>query len=403
MATPTKTTLTTPAVSTTGNLQRTVADQIRELWPAASPMLRLTSTGAVKGMGASGEASQEGRIAKRKTSTMKFEWFTFTPIGISVAVASGSDLGPTVTDASGMTVGMTVMNMTNKNVGVIDAIATNALTIVAVGASFTCVAGDRLLFLAPAYKEASTSPAVISKDEDNLYNYVQIIRHAVEIANTAKNSPHYGSEAYFARIKRRSFEQAKRYHENTLLFSERATSEVTATANLGSVYTTRGAVKFAANTFDCNGAMTPEKFRRDLALQLPDSVDPNTELVMFCGRQIFADMNEWYQGKLELQGPGKYKELGLKSYKFITAGPTINVLQHDAFSQAGNQNRAFLFNPEDFAMYYKDGCDMRIKEGIQANDADSQKDELIGTLGFCDVTGGQNTMLIENWGSVGAV
>ena len=403
MSTITKSTIVTSAVTATGTQKRTVADQIREIYPKASVMQALVAPGAVRGSGENGQAASAGRIAKRKTQTMKFEAFTFTPIGVSVAVASGTDLGPTVTDASGMTVGMTVMNMSNQTVGIIDAISTNALTIVSLGTAFTCVAGDRLLFLAPAYKEASTNPAVLSKDEDNIYNYVQIVREAVEIAKTAQNAPHYGSEPIWTRTKRRSFENAKRKIENTLLFGQRATSEVTATANLGSVYSTRGATKWAANTFDANGAMTPEKFRKDFALAMPDTVDPDQDLIMFCGRHIFGDMNEWAQGKLELQTPGMYDKIGLKTFKFMTAGPTIQVIQHNAFDQVGNQQKSFVFNPDEMAYYFLDGHDMAIKEGIQANDADSQKDELIGTCGFLDTTGGANSMMISNWGASGAI
>jgi hypothetical protein len=364
----------------------------------------MVAGGSVSGEGAEGQRAAAGRISKRTTKTMKFEWLTFTPIGISVDVASGSDLSPVVSDASGMVPGMTVMNMTNRNVAIIDAISTNTLALVAIGsAGFTCVDTDRLLLLSPAFKEGSSNPETLAKEEDQLFNYVQIVRHAVEIAKTAQNNPHYGSEDYFKRIKRRQFEQARRHIENTLLFSERAVSETTSTSARGAVYTTRGAVKFSANQFDAGGGMTLDKFTREMPLAMPDTVNPSKQMVMLCGRHIAAEMQTWYRDSLVLQGPGEYEKLGLKSSKFMTAGPTIHAIQHNAFDQAGMQNCAFVYDPEDFAYYFKEANDLHIAEDIQSNDSHTKKDELTGTCGFADIAGGANSTFITNWGALGAV
>ena len=72
--------VTTPVVSATGTLKRTVSDQIRRLNPVVTPFLAIVKDASTDQMGRQSYSS--GLIGKEKTDTMKFDWFTYTPVDI---------------------------------------------------------------------------------------------------------------------------------------------------------------------------------------------------------------------------------------------------------------------------------------------------------------------------------
>lgn len=398
--------VTTPAVSTTGTLQRDVSDQIRELWPDSAPMNSLIAAGTAT---AGNEVTAKGRIGKRVCKTMKPEAFVYTPISVGYVVASltGSDpLTPVVSSGTGLRVNQTVINARTNEVGVIDAISsTTNLTITAVsGSTWTgCAVGDYLVSLAPAYKEGSSSVGMMTiKSEDQIYNDIQIMRFPVEIAISAKNNPNYGGDLW-KNIKQRGMTDAKRALENAMLFSQRATAETgTSTSNLGTVRTMRGLEKWAALSFDANGAMNAEKFRSNLGLSFGDTVNDNDDYVMFCGRRIFSDVQSWIYDKWESPKSGEIDVAGLKSFKIITAGPTITVIKHNAYDQLGMQTKALVFRPDDVFYYAKEGLDLQVNQGIQTPDSHTQKDEIFAYATILPVDGGANIMSVTNWSTPGA-
>lgn len=386
--------------STTNTTQRTVSDVIREMWPESAPMFAITAKGSPK----DGKVGGKGLIGKETTKTHKFEWYTFTPIGLVFTVSSGSNLSPVVSTADGLRPQMTLVNLTNMHVAVIDAINSTTLTLIAITSSFTCAVADRLLVMAPTYKQGSTDPQELSKDEDHTYNYIYNYRFAVSIARTAKTDPHYGKEDYFSRLKRRSVVHGKRLLENSLLFMERAASGgTTSTTSLGNVYSTRGAWNWAQKTFPCGGAMTPEKFMKDLPLAMNDTVNDDDELLFLCGNHIFADIQSWWWDKLQLQKPGMYEKIGIKTVRILTAGPTIHIMKHSAFNQIGNQTRGIIFKPDNLTWMHKAQADMQPEYDIQDNDEHTYRDGIWGTIGLKVEDGGYEIMKVTGWNAPGAV
>lgn len=387
--------------STTNNQMRDVSDKVRELYAQDAPILALVEkTDPTTGQPGGGA----GIIKKRAVKGMKYEYFSYTPLAVSFDVASGSGLSPVLADVTGLLPGMTIMNIETREVGIIDAInsGTKTLTVVAISSSFTSAVGNHLLTMAPAYKEGSTNPEVLAKDEDNLYNYLQPVRFAVEIAISAKGNPNYTGD-YFAKLKNRRFIEGKQALEYTMLFGERSSSgDTTSTANRGSVYTTRGAEKWALAAYDSGGAMSPEKMYTDMILAMGDFVGDNDSLIMVGGKHIFGDIMGWYNGKVQIP-QGKYEKLGVKCSKFDTLGPELTYIKHRAYSLAGNQNRALIFNPDDYEYVYKEGLDIKPALDIQPNDSHTKKDEIYGYVGFADKSGGRTSMVVYNWGARGAI
>ncbi|CAK0764466.1 conserved hypothetical protein [Gammaproteobacteria bacterium] len=390
---------TTPAVSTTGTLKRTVSDKIRHLFPASSNLLALVAQGVPDGMKIKRE---KGLIGKKPTATPKFESFTYSPLAIAFTVSvynSGTSLS--VSSATGLRLKYTLVNTANNTVCRVGAISTNALTVTSVGStSFSAAVGDILVCMAPAYEESSTAPYILQKDEDNLYNYVQIVRFPVAISNSAKGNPHYGGDI-FGRINERNMIEGNRKVENTLIFSERASSgDTTTDGTLADAFrTTRGLWNWAQGSFPAGGAMTPDVYMKDLPVSgMHESVDSNAELIQFCGKEIFGRMQQWVnEDRMVMQQDEELKKFGLKAYKFVTSGPTIRVIVHNAFDQGEFSKKALIFNPEDVFYCYKEGRDLEVKRNIQANDADFVEHEILGEIGVGVLDGGYGITKVTEW------
>lgn len=390
---------TTPAVSTTGTLKRTVSDKIRHLFPASSNLLALVSQGVPDGMKIKRE---KGLIGKKPTQTPKFESFTYAPLAIEFTVATASSATEYIlSSASGLRLKYTLVNTANNTVCRVGAISTNTITVTSVGSTaFSAVAGDKFLCLAPAYEENSSSPYILQKDEDNLYNYVQIARFPVAISASAKGNPNYGGD-FWGRIKERNVIEGNRKIENTLIFSERPSSgDTTTDGTLADAFrTTRGLWNWAQGSYDAGGAMTPDSFVKDMVVNgMHESVDTNSKLVMFCGKEIFGRMQQWVnEDRMVMQKDEELGKFGLKAYNFVTSGPEIRVIKHDAFDRGSNSSKALIFNPEDIFYCYKEGRDLAPKMGIQNNDVDGYEDEILGEIGIGVMDGGYGITKITNW------
>lgn len=391
---------TTPAVSTTGTLKRTVSDKIRHLFPGSSSLLALVSQGTPDGMKIKRE---KGLIGKKPTETPKFESFTYSPLAINFTVSvANSPTSYDLSSASGLRLKYTLVNTTNATVCRVGAISTNTITVTSVGSTtFSAVAGDVLLCMAPAYEESSTSPYILQKDEDNLYNYVQIVRFPVAVSASAKGNPNYGGD-FWGRIKERNVIEGNRKVENTLIFSERSATGETGTQDgtLSDYFrTTRGLWNWAQGSLDAGGAMTPEMFTKDLVVEgMHESVDSNSKLVMFCGKEIFGRMQGWVnEDRMVMNQAAELEKFGLKAYTFVTSGPDVRVIVHDAFDRGANAKKALIFNPEDVFYCFKQGRDLAPNLGIQANDADYYEDEILGEIGIGVLDGGYGITKVTNW------
>lgn len=384
--------VTTPAVSTTGTLKRsTISDQIRMLFPEAAVLTALVSPGQVtKGQ----YTGQKGFIKKKSTDTDIYEAFTYTPIAISFTAVSLSSTDLTLGSTSGLVGYYTLVNTANGTTARIDSVDDpTGCTITSFGATaFSVTAGDVLLCMAPAYPQGSSSPTIISKSDDNVYNVVQPVRFPIEIALEAKNDPHYIGN-YWERMKSINTEEAMRRIENTLLFSNRPSSGATTsggTTLTGSFQTMRGLYHWKQNTFDASGSFSWKKFRSDLPIAMGDNVRNNKKYIGFCGKAVRGIMNDWIaeKGVINNSEDGMYKKVGFKSTTFVTDGPDIDIVCHDAFDKGAFANEMLIFCPEDVVYVYKTGLDLKVEKSIQANDKKSVEDEIYGVIGLGVLDGG---------------
>jgi hypothetical protein len=399
------TTITTPAISTTGTRKRTlIGDKVRNLFPGNNFLVLIES-----GLPKMEEVSQKkGLIKKRKVDNSKFEAFTYTPVAVEFTVATFSSVASfTVSSATGLRPKMLLMNTSNKTLCRIGTITSTTIGATTVGSTtFTASATDKLLALSFAYEENSSSPYMFMKDEDNLYNVTQIMRFPASISNTAGGNPHYGKETYWSRVKERVLVEGLRRASHNMIFGERpSTGEKTTDAILGDTFGSfRGLWNWSTHSYDAGGNMTFEKFQTELAYAMSDNIGMDTKMVMLCGVKVWGDILQWHTDKLALLEPGDYKYFGAQSKKLLMARGYIDVMPVDVFDRGDLYKNCVIFNPDDVEYVYKNkgpgdkhDRDFHPKLGIQNPDVDGVEDEILGEISLSVVDGGEKITTITNW------
>lgn len=406
---PSQTMVTTPVVTATGTLKRTVADKIRRLNPAVAPFLAIVKGGKVDDMGEL--STSDGMISKEKTDTMKFEWFTYTPIDIySTATAAGTTCTvgqqtgtAIIADTSMYRTRDIVTNLTTLEVAVVNTVTdTNTLTLTAVGTGWSCAAGDVIAMSCRTVEEGTSDITPLTKEPDNNYNYVFPFRYSVSIADTAVNSPHYCGDL-LKRYMTDNLTFTLRNVENAFFLGKRPASGDTTSVTIGGVayplFSSRGILDYATSPIDAGGAMTFDRWSTYVFESLPRTQNPKKELVMPCGRKILGKMNNWANQKLIERDSGEKDVFGVRVTKFYCGAFTIRPMMHDLFDQGALQNTAVVFDPDDFTYMYKGGMDIQPKDNLQLPATWGTTRAVQGVVGLRCMSGGANVRLITNWNS----
>lgn len=384
-----------PSISTVH--ERTVEDEIRLLVPESAQISALIAKGQVS---KTGVKFGKGMISKKSSTTRRVEAFTHTPVDITITPTAVSGLVLTFASVAGLHVRQVWRNTANNTVGSIDLISSTDVTFVSEGATFTTTEGDVLQRLAVNYEENSSDPAYVQKPDDNLYNVMQIVRFPVAISASANaNKPLAGGD-YLKRMKMYAGTNGMRDLDRTFIWGQRqttTTTDVTSFSNLGvNISHMRGLWFFAQNSYNAGGNMTPTKMRKDLILSMDRSVGNNQPLIMLTSREARARFIEWQDEKLMILQSGNLKEFGIKSDTFITSGPDIHVVAHDAFDYGSDVNKALLFIPENVQYRFRAGRDLHPKKGIQSNSTDGFVDEILGEVSMLPLDNGYSITKVTN-------
>jgi len=391
--------LTSSAPTATSIGKRTVSDTIRHLFPGNPTMSIIQS-------GKAGDeiAKTKALIKKRETDNTKFENFNYSPMAITFKVGTASSATEYIMDAvDGLCLKMCLINTANRTVCRIGAISTKTLTVTSIGGTtFSAAAGDELLALAPVYADNSSSPYILMKDEDNLYNLTQINRFPSAISASNKDNPFYGKD-YWARVRKQVVLEGLRKVENAAIWSERAASTgfTTTDGTLADTFrTTRGLWYWAVGggaSFNAEGSMTHEKFVKNLPLAMNDTVGTSDKIIGFISRSQYADMCMWANQNLMLTQSGTLAKYGVTSKVFVTSGPEIEVIVHDSFNRGSLSSCALFFNPEYIEYVFKKGRDFHPVLGIQNNDVDGVEDDFLGEWGMGVSDGGSSMTYVTGW------
>lgn len=405
---PSQTMVTTPVVTATGTLKRTVADGIRRLNPVATPFLAIVKEGNVNDMG--DLSTSDGLISKEKTDTMKFEWFTYTPVDLYSAVTSdgvsctvGQETGTVpIADTSMYRTRDIVTNLTNLKVGVVNAITANTnLTVTAIGSDgWSCSTGDIIAMSCRTVEEGTSDITPLTKEPDNNYNYVFPFRYSISIADTAINSPHYG-EPLLKRYMTDNLTFTLRNVENAFFLGKRANSGDTTTVTIGGtayqMFGSRGILDYSTSPIDAGGSMTFDRWSTFVYENMPKTQNPKKLLMMPCGRKILGKMNNWANQKLIERDSGEKDVFGVRVTKFYCGGFTIQPMVHDLFEQGELANTTVIFDPDDLTYMYKGGMDIQPKDNLQLPATWGTTRAVQGVVGLRCLSGGANIRRIINW------
>jgi hypothetical protein len=398
--------VTTPVVSATGTLKRTVADQIRRLNQNVTPFLALVKTSNVDNMGKASYGS--GIIGKEKTDTMKFEWYTYTPIDIYLTITvagTSTTVGLEVGTFQGADTSMfrtrdIVTNLSTLEVGVVNTAHATTPTITCISATWSAAVGDVIAMSCRTVEEGTSDITPLTKEPDNNYNYVFPFRYPVSIADTAVDSPHY-TEQPLARYMTDNLTFTLRNVENAFILGQRAASGDTTTVTIGataySMYTTRGLMDYATTPIDAGGTMTFDRWSTYVFESLPNTLNPERLLTMFCGRKIYGRMQNWANQKLISWESGKKDEWGVQTEKFHCGPFTIMPVMHDLYDRGAMQNIATIFDPDDIKYRFKTGMDIAPKDNLQLPATWGTTRAVQGVVGLQCISGGANVKNIINW------
>lgn len=397
MGTISKNTVVTSATSTTGTLKRTVSDYIRRFSPVVAPVMSMVKTQGISEMG--DPSYSKGMIDKKGTPTMKFEWFTSTPPAMYYTATGGSSTTAVISSNTGFITRDIIVNLTTLQVAIVNTLTnSDTLTVTAIGGTWSCSAGDVIAMCNNAQEEGSSTAVSRTSEPDNNFNYCQIFRFPVSIADTARNSPHY-AEDLVSRYKKDNMYFALKNMENSIWLGKKATSETTSVTIDGtalSVYSSRGIMDMSQVTYDCQGTMTYDLFNNDLYQSLPNTLDPDDELVMYCGRKIQANMNNWVQQKLMITESEK-DVFGSMATRFLCGNFKVRPIVHDLFDKGALANQFVILRTKDLVYRFKEGLDLQVKTDIQNPAAMAKTDELRGVFGLQIISGGAEVIRGINW------
>ena len=395
--------VTTPAVTAAGTLMRTVSDQIRRLNPVVTPFLSIVKTSDVNDMGQASYSA--GLISKEKTDTMKFEWFTYTPIDL-YSVATGGTAGTIIIpDNTAFRPRDIVTNMDTLEVAIVTAVNADTVTLSVTPISTWAgnagvYAGCTIAMSCRTVEEGTSDITPLTKEPDNNYNCVFPFRYSVSIADTAINSPHYG-EPLLKRYMTDNLTFTLRNLENSFFLGKRAATGDTTAVSIGGVtynmFTSRGIIDYATSPIDAGGSMTWDKWSTYVFEGMPVTQNPSKILCMPCGRRIFGRMMNWAQQKLIYMESGDKDEFGVRPVKFFCGAFTIKPMLHDLFDHGPLANQAIIFDPDDFVYRFKTGMDVAPKNNLQLPATWGTTRAVQGVTGLQCWSGGANVRLITNW------
>lgn len=391
---------TTPAPTKEQIEKRDVGDGIRDLFVANCLLMALTTKGQIT----NGDLKEsKGLLAKRRVNNPRFGNYTYTPLATTAVVTSLSSTTLTIASAVTIPAYYTVVNTKNGTTARIDSeTSTTVKEITSFGSTaFSVTAGDVLLIMAPAYPQNSSSPSILYKSEDLIYNTCQQVRFPVAISDVAKNTPTHAVSDYWARLKKISALEGMIKTENTFLFGNRPSSGNTTSggsALTGSFESTRGLMGWAANSLNAQGAMTPAKFRKDVPGAITKKVIKGSDkVIMFAGSDINSEMQEWTNDRTITAKDGTLEKFGITSTVFKTSEFEVELVMHDAFNQGSYANQAVVFKPEALQYCYMNGKDLKLNKNIQSNSTLGVEDEIEGMIGLGCIDGGESILKITNF------
>lgn len=237
----------------------------------------------------------------------------------------------------------------------------------------TLVDNDQLTCLGGAALEGTTAESSKTTKATSNTNYCQIFRWPFEITNTEIASELYGGADLPYQTKKAGIEFAKRV-DLAFFFGE--ASEVT--SGTTPRRSTGGLNEWiSTNTKDMGGSFnynTFVEFSEDLFRY------GAKDKVAFVSRGIASAITLAAMGHMELGQ--KEDTFGMSVSRLVTPHGRLRVVTHDLLEGDVFGGYGFIVDLDNIGYRFLRGRDVKLMQNIQANDADSRKDEYLGEIGM---------------------
>lgn len=398
---------TTPAFSSTQQNKRDVLDYIKLNYARNLKLIALIE----EAMPTKDNVQlKNGMIKKSTVEQIRFECFNFTDWAKTVTTTSFSGTTLVVSStaqlkaydslyyfdtSTGKTVGARIDSITNPTTCEITSVGTTA---------FSPAADTVLGISATMYPQNSVNPTIISKDFDNVYNTLQIVREPVGISNSMLKSEFYATKDYFKLLKLINLVRFYEKIERSFLFGDRASGAVNATSGgavlTDSFYSSRGLFNWAASSYDMLGTMSQFKLNTEIPRVL-ETVGEGDPMICVCGFDIAGRINEMVADKVQYSLDFSKTETTLRKWgvntKIIqTQTFAMEMLNHKAFNEGELAKTMLIFNPNNVDFVHLPDRDIRPVVGIEENDRDGKIDSVEAEFGCRVNDGGESIAVVTN-------
>ena len=263
----------------------------------------------------------------------------------------------------------------------VTAVTTNTLTVVR-GVGSTAAAlldNEELVIIGSAQPEGDTSKPARSSNPLSYTNYTQIIRRPVEATRTHMQSASmFNDHDWNHQRKLAGIEHAKDLE--MVLLMGRPSEDLSGSQPRR---TTGGAYHYVStNQTDAAGALTETEFFG--ALRPAFRYGNKTKLAL-CSALAVDVLNTFPRGKVQVVDQGR-QEYGINVVRFISPHGTLNIATHWLLEGATYGGHILILDMEEvkyrFLQNENGSSDTHIRDSIQANDADTRKDEYLTECGL---------------------
>lgn len=272
-----------------------------------------------------------------------------------------------------------IVNNNTKEVMRVTGISTNALTVTrniqANASGFAIADNDEITILGDSAAEGDTSRTGKTTDKTALYNYSQIFRRPYEVTGTQNATKQYGGPDLDWQGRKEGIDH-RRDIEFMMFLGARAqdTSGSHPLRHMG------GLQYFVTdNVTDLNSTMAESDWLTWLGTIFDKK---GGERYVFCSPSVFRAVSGFARGKLltNIQD----KKYGVTITQYVCPDGTVNLVRQPIFKGSTSMlgGYAVAVDMQSIQLAYMDQRATKLRTNIQANDADSQKNEYLteGTL-----------------------
>ena len=373
-----------PINTVSGRIIADVSDEIPFYEPSAAPLT----------------AFMLGIKKMKKATQRKFEHFEKDPYPATATVASAALAGATTVNVSAgqgdrFRANDLVIHKPSGQVFLVSSVSTDALTVVAdpsAQGTNAFAAGDELEIIGSTFDDGADIGALRSTRETNIYNYLEIVRHAFGWSRRQATSDMYGGSDPDLEIKAQGIEHKKQI-EKLLFFGVRFNR----TGSTSHEQTGTGGLNYFVSTNKWNLANT-EPTERQLVEALEygmrwgknSNVGGGGSKILYASRRWMTFFDKLGRDRIhytdmgELLGRGR---IGLKVGEFHTVHGMLTLVSHPMFT-GSHAGLAFLVDPAELTVRYHQGGNgfgdgrTKLLEGRQGNGVDGEYLEYQSDIGL---------------------